>query len=506
MKELRTVTVTPSGVEGSPMPPESLAISKPCFRCNKTSRLAHATAARSLPIMWIALLVFLSGITAHADVAQALDETRAEASSARAELAAERTEITAERAALAMQYESAQAEVRALRERWREIQQVTSRREAEQTMLRRRAEATEAEVRNVAGLLTEFRRASESLMPPASLQRHAELLARIDEKLAAADGSVPPLDAAQPAIELALFLLLEEPVSRPFPGFVLDEAGRVLDGRFVTVGPFAYFLGDGIAGYVDPVSGAAEPVLADLLGRRERRALDAWADGSESLAPVDVTDGALVRIVRARPSLIERVRQGGAVMIPLLLIAVVCLVILVRRHVALHRMEIDVNPALTKILAHLGQGEAEEARALADGLASPWGDVLAEAVDHWRADRVYLEEILQDRIVMQAPQVSKELGALAICAAAAPLLGLLGTVTGMIHTFQLITIFGTGDARSLSGGISEALITTQFGLTIAVPVLLAHAYLARRAKAVMTGLEQAAIRFVRNLPPGKEAS
>ena len=81
----------------------------------------------------------------------------------------------------------------------------------------------------------------------------------------------------------------------------------------------------------------------------------------------------------------------------------------------------------------------------------------------------------------------------------APLLGLLGTVTGMIHTFNLATIFGTGNAKLLSGGISEALITTEYGLYIAIPVLLAHAFFARRVRSIIGALERAVVVFVNEL-------
>jgi biopolymer transport protein ExbB len=85
---------------------------------------------------------------------------------------------------------------------------------------------------------------------------------------------------------------------------------------------------------------------------------------------------------------------------------------------------------------------------------------------------------------------------LAITAATAPLLGLLGTVTGMIKTFQLITIFGTGDAKSLSSGISEALVTTAEGLIVAIPILIVHGSLSRMAKHKLSLLEQLSAAFV----------
>jgi hypothetical protein len=84
---------------------------------------------------------------------------------------------------------------------------------------------------------------------------------------------------------------------------------------------------------------------------------------------------------------------------------------------------------------------------------------------------------------------------IAICAASAPLLGLLGTVTGIIDTFKMMTVFGSGDVKALSGGISKALITTEYGLIVAIPSLLLHAFLSRKARAIVASMEGAAVAF-----------
>jgi biopolymer transport protein ExbB len=89
---------------------------------------------------------------------------------------------------------------------------------------------------------------------------------------------------------------------------------------------------------------------------------------------------------------------------------------------------------------------------------------------------------------------------ISLTAAAAPLLGLLGTVTGMITTFNMISLFGTGDPRTMSSGISEALITTEYGLIISIPALLLHAFLSRRVKTVLGSMEQSSISFINGLP------
>ena len=97
------------------------------------------------------------------------------------------------------------------------------------------------------------------------------------------------------------------------------------------------------------------------------------------------------------------------------------------------------------------------------------------------------------------PNLERFLAFLALSAAAAPLMGLLGTVIGMIKTFQLITIYGTGDPKGLASGISEALVTTEFGLIVAIPILVVHGLLSRMARQKIGQLEQVAISLVNGI-------
>ncbi|MGY8690480.1 MAG: MotA/TolQ/ExbB proton channel family protein, partial [Verrucomicrobiales bacterium] len=97
------------------------------------------------------------------------------------------------------------------------------------------------------------------------------------------------------------------------------------------------------------------------------------------------------------------------------------------------------------------------------------------------------------------PKLERFLPFLAVTAAAAPLMGLLGTVMGMIKTFKLITEFGTGDAKSLSSGISEALVTTELGLVVAIPILIIHGILTRMARGRIGSMEGASMAFLNGL-------
>jgi len=106
------------------------------------------------------------------------------------------------------------------------------------------------------------------------------------------------------------------------------------------------------------------------------------------------------------------------------------------------------------------------------------------------------EDRLSEAMLAESAALSRFGSSIMVLAAVSPLLGLLGTVTGMISTFDVITEFGTGDPKLLSGGISEALITTKFGLIVAIPSLLLHAFLSRKAKGITDQMEKAAVAFV----------
>jgi biopolymer transport protein ExbB len=106
------------------------------------------------------------------------------------------------------------------------------------------------------------------------------------------------------------------------------------------------------------------------------------------------------------------------------------------------------------------------------------------------------ENALQEAILREIPPLERYLSTLGILAAIAPLLGLLGTVTGMINTFHVITFYGASDPRMMSGGISEALVTTMLGLAVAIPIMLCHTLINRKVETLISTMEEKAVAFV----------
>jgi biopolymer transport protein ExbB/TolQ len=151
---------------------------------------------------------------------------------------------------------------------------------------------------------------------------------------------------------------------------------------------------------------------------------------------------------------------------------------------------------ITELLKAVAQGDEHSALENAKPIRGPVGTMLYAGAMHLNEPRELIEEVMYESVLATRLRSQRLLPFIAISAAAAPLLGLLGTVTGIINTFKLITVFGTGDVKTLSGGISEALITTEFGLIVAIPSLLLHALLSRKARGIVDQMEKYSVAFV----------
>jgi biopolymer transport protein ExbB len=365
--------------------------------------------------------------------------------------------------------------------------------------LREEGTFLESEVEFVASVSSEYRREMETRAGVAEAQRLSEALEEVD-RLLAGEGSAA-LKALHPLLALAADRNRDNLSGHRFQGFCLDEQGIRHRGTFVLMGPITYFAADegALAGLVVTRIGSTEPSVVTGLDSDGESRIKALTEGKEAAPHLDVTLGDAFKIRAAQESWLEQIQKGGIVMVPILGLGVVCVVLVIWKFISLSTLRTEVGPALDRILALLRGDKSDQAEELARALGEPLSPVILEGIEHRHAPREHIEEIMHERIAGEIPMLEQHLAVLAVCAAAAPLLGLLGTVTGMMHTFKLITIFGTGEARLMSGGISEALITTQYGLMIAVPTLLAHAYLSRRVRRIIGALEQTAIGFINGI-------
>ena len=195
---------------------------------------------------------------------------------------------------------------------------------------------------------------------------------------------------------------------------------------------------------------------------------------------LDPTRGALLGLVLSNPDLIGRIKQGALVGYIIIGLAIIGLLLAAWRLISLFSIRKKVEKQIKNLET--------------PNLDNPLGRILTTAaeVNTTTADQETLELKVDEAILKEVPQLEKAQSMIKLFAAIAPLLGLLGTVTGMIATFQAITNFGTGDPKLMAGGISQALITTVLGLIAAIPLLLAHNVVSTQSKRLIQILDEQA--------------
>jgi len=298
-----------------------------------------------------------------------------------------------------------------------------------------------------------------------------------------------------------------------FQGEVVDRNGSIVKARIFRVGEVAALcvLPDGKQGIlVRSEDGEHWRAMVSELGSTGRRRLSGFFSSLEDPAgdtaemPADVSGGLALSSIELGRTLDETFTAGGFVMWPLLCVAIGGIIIALERAVFLARVHLRSIRIMQRVESALDKGQIEEAEDICRRKPGPVGRVLLAGLRHRHSRKDILEDVLQESILHETPRLERFMSMLGVLAMIAPLLGLLGTVTGMISTFQMISAHGSGDSRLLSGGISEALITTQAGLVIAVPLLLMHAYFSGRVNHILEHIEANATRLVTLLVSGSE--
>ena len=204
--------------------------------------------------------------------------------------------------------------------------------------------------------------------------------------------------------------------------------------------------------------------------------------------PTGPTGGSLLANLIQTPSLAERAAQGREVGFAIIFVGL-----------------IGIGIAFWKLWSLFVLGKAVKAQSGSKTLdvRNPLGRVLKVGEENFKKDIDTLELKLAEAIMAERPSIERGIGAVRIISVVAPLAGLLGTVTGMIVTFQMITLYGTGDPKLMAGGISQALVTTVLGLLVAIPTTLLHSFTASSAKGIISVLEEQSTGILAERAEGK---
>ena len=314
----------------------------------------------------------------------------------------------------------------------------------------------------------------ENSVTSAQFPDRTDFLVALNRKLAS-DATLPSIEE----IERLWFLLQQEMTETGkvvrFPAKVIAKDGRETEEDVVRVGAFN-IVADGRYLQYTPETGNISEMARQPQGRFTKttgRLLQ--ANGGRVVFGVDPTRGQILASYLDRPGLRERIAQGGLVGYVIIALGAIGLLLALERLVSL-------GLASRQVTAQLGSDTPRP--------DNPLGRLLLVAEANRRADTETLELKLGEAVFKEAPGLTRSLLFIRIISVVAPLLGLLGTVTGMIVTFQAITLFGTGDPKLMAGGISQALVTTVLGLSVAIPIVLLHTLVSGRSKRILHILQE----------------
>lgn len=194
--------------------------------------------------------------------------------------------------------------------------------------------------------------------------------------------------------------------------------------------------------------------------------------------------------------MLELIKAGGLLMWPILVCSVISLAIIIERFWSLQQKRIAPKHLVTQVWQWAKVGHLDNRRIQNLRISSPLGRILAAGLVNRAHEREVMKESIEEIGRQVAHSLDRFLNTLGTIASITPLLGLLGTVIGMIKVFAVITTHGVGDASILAGGISEALLTTAAGLSVAIPTLMFHRYFRGKVNDLVMTMEQEALKMV----------
>lgn len=276
------------------------------------------------------------------------------------------------------------------------------------------------------------------------------------------------------------------------PGKFFLTDGTEVDGNILRIGNIAAY------GISDSGSGALAPAGEGRLKVWPKPTADtakALAQG-QTPAPLDVflyeSETSAIE-EHAGKTLLGVINSGGSIAWIIVALGLVGLVLVIARFMFLRRAGAATGKIVYQVGALVRNGKVAEALETCKKFKGATARVVWMAVSNLERDRAHLEDIISEAILHESSHLNRFGAMILVIAAVAPLLGLLGTVTGMITTFDIITEFGTGDPKLLSGGISIALVTTEIGLAVAIPALLAGNILSGWSESIKDDMEKGAL-------------
>lgn len=311
----------------------------------------------------------------------------------------------------------------------------------------------------------------------------------------AAEQAPSDLDKVKELVNLATQTVTEKSNITTQAGEFFLTDGTAVNGTIMKVGNIASYGNSAKgSGVLAPAGEKQFKVWQDS----DPAAVEGLFNGNSSgLLPIFLYESSIKAIEeKQQKTILSVINSGGIIAWIIAALGMVALLLIILRSFFLNRASASTEKLLTKVVNKIEQKDVDAAIQLAHKESSSSSRVLLSALRNIDRDRDHIEDIVSESILHESSQLNRFGSMIIVIATVAPLLGLLGTVTGMISTFDIITEFGTGDPKLLSSGISIALVTTEVGLAVAIPALLFGNMLSGWAERIKDDMEKAALRAI----------
>jgi biopolymer transport protein ExbB len=425
---------------------------------------------------------------------------------ATAALSAMRAEIEKEKLPMTQRLGQVEEQVIDARKEYDRVLRLLDSRTLEVTNLKSSNKSKEDTASYLTNLLDEFSRNFETRIHITELQQLGGPLKSLQNKGNNANLSMgEQLQARFDIVNMALDRLENVSGGAIFEGKATDRSGTVTDGKFIVMGPLAYFAStDGSKyGLADLKNDSLDPTLLPLPEKTLPKGIVEVAKTGQGILPIDATRGNAFKLEEQKDSIVDEFLKGGPLMWPIGILGALAVLVGFFKWIQLSLVGRPSGRRVRELLDLLDKRKYADAEKLALRTRGPIGQFMAAAARHYTDPTNVMEETMFEKILDAKTKLNSWIPFVKIAAAVEPLFGLLGTVTGMINTFKLITVFGTQDASTFSSGIAEALITTEWGLITAIPCLLIAAFLARKARAVIDDMEKLGVRIMNHRLSGQ---
>jgi biopolymer transport protein ExbB len=444
-----------------------------------------------LIVLYLCSLSFNSWAASDATLDKLSDGIHNDLEQALGELATLRKTIASEKIPLSQKIRERESEIQQLRKNLDEFRKLEDSKSVDLQSLRDEVKSQEDALFAINRTLSDYTELYNESIQVFESDRYPKHLT---------DANLPinsRIEAQSQILTLGLDRLLKRSHLVSYQGKAIVSDEPLAQGNFLSAADNLWFLEEKKDNYsiaIGEVSGLTKTIAQGSLGAAQ----DA-AEGYIKLSlAVDLTSGKALLLQSESDSLFSFIQDGGFWVYPILLFGLLSLMIALSKTFELIKAGRIDRKAIDRIMTNTDHLNHESVLQTAKESESAIHQFVTDALNISHSARDQMEDCLLELMQRAKTKQEKHLYMVAVTASVAPLIGLLGTVAGMIETFKMISLFGSSDAMSLSSGISKALITTELGLIVAIPALVMHVLLSRKSQAIMSDMEYYAARIIEN--------